>query len=48
MPLGWHRRGRRAEKLRKQGGCATNSPVFWEYVDEGERWEDTTTGGLGL
>ncbi|MEU1470962.1 hypothetical protein ABZ434_22365 [Streptomyces sp. NPDC005761] len=33
---------------RKQGGWAANSPVFWEYVDEGERWEDTATEGIGL
>ncbi|MET7649236.1 hypothetical protein ABZS83_37580 [Streptomyces sp. NPDC005426] len=42
------KRGKRAEKLRKQGGWAANSPVFWEYVDEGERWEDTATEGIGL
>ncbi|MFF8946033.1 hypothetical protein ACF1A5_27975 [Streptomyces sp. NPDC014864] len=32
--------GKRAEKLRKQGGWSTNSPVFWEYIDEGEMFED--------
>ncbi len=41
------KRGKRAEKLRKQGGWAANSPVFWEYVDEGERCEDTATEGIG-
>lgn len=35
--------GKRTEKLRRQGGWAPNSPVFWEYVDEGERWEDAAT-----
>ncbi|MFJ1774961.1 hypothetical protein ACIOFQ_32750 [[Kitasatospora] papulosa] len=42
------KRGKRAEKLRQQGGWAANSPVFWEYVDEGERWEDAATKGIGL
>lgn len=42
------KRGKRTEKLRKQGGWAANSPVFWEYVEEGERWEDTATEGIGL
>ncbi|MFD4667497.1 hypothetical protein [Streptomyces halstedii] len=27
---------------------AANSPVFWEYVDAGERWEDTATEDIGL
>jgi hypothetical protein len=40
--------GKRIEKLRKQGGWAANSPVFWEYVDECERWEDAATEGIGL
>ncbi|MFC9619398.1 hypothetical protein ACFTXM_05165 [Streptomyces sp. NPDC056930] len=31
------RKGKRPEKLRVQGGWSKNSPVFWEYVDEGER-----------
>ncbi|MEK8146648.1 hypothetical protein NKH18_51425 [Streptomyces sp. M10(2022)] len=42
------KRGKRPEKLRKQGGWAANSPVFWEYVDEGERWEHTATEAIGL
>ncbi|MGN9763060.1 hypothetical protein [Streptomyces sp. SD31] len=40
--------GRRVEKLRKQGGWSANSPVFWEYVDEGEMFEDAATEGIGL
>ncbi|MGA4979294.1 hypothetical protein [Streptomyces cinereoruber] len=42
------RKGKRPEKLRSQGGWAKNSPVFWEYVDEGEKWEDNATEGIGL
>lgn len=42
------RKGKRPEKLRAQGGWAKNSPVFWEYVDEGEKWEDNATEGIGL
>ncbi|MGY5099443.1 hypothetical protein [Streptomyces sp. 900105245] len=42
------RKGKRPEKLRTQGGWAKNSPVFWEYVDEGEKWEDNATEGIGL
>lgn len=40
------KRGMRAGKLRKQGGWAADSPVFWEYVDENERW--VKTEGIGL
>ncbi|MFF6903334.1 site-specific integrase [Streptomyces hydrogenans] len=42
------RKGKRSEKLRTQGGWAKNSPVFWEYVDEGDKWEDNATAGIGL
>lgn len=42
------RKGKRPEKLRTQGGWSKNSPVFWEYVDEGEKWEDNATEGIGL
>ncbi|MFF3958770.1 hypothetical protein ACFYY1_37040 [Streptomyces sp. NPDC001890] len=42
------RKGKRSEKLRAQGGWSKNSPVFWEYVDEGEKWEDNATEGIGL
>ncbi|MFK3734653.1 hypothetical protein ACI2LJ_30805 [Streptomyces sp. NPDC088090] len=42
------RKGKRSEKLRTQGGWAKNSPVFWEYVDEGDKWEDNATEGIGL
>jgi hypothetical protein len=42
------KKGKRPEKLRTQGGWAPNSPVFWEYIDDGERWEDAATDGIGL
>lgn len=42
------KKGKRVEKLRKQTGHAANSAVFWEYVEEGEMWEDAATEGLGL
>ncbi|GAA3312241.1 hypothetical protein GCM10020295_83600 [Streptomyces cinereospinus] len=42
------KKGKRVEKLRRQGGWSPNSPVFWEYVDEGEAFEDAATEGIGL
>ncbi|MEV7616159.1 hypothetical protein [Streptomyces sp. NPDC089799] len=42
------KRGKRAEKLRRQGGWSAKSPVFWDYIDEGEKWEDAATEGIGL
>ncbi|MFF8293650.1 hypothetical protein ACF068_31200 [Streptomyces sp. NPDC016309] len=42
------KKGKRVEKLRRQGGWSANSPVFWEYVDEGEAFEDAATEGIGL
>jgi integrase len=42
------KKGKRAEKLRAQTGHAVNSPVFWEYIEEGELWEDAATDGIGL
>ncbi|WP_374987180.1 hypothetical protein [Streptomyces fradiae] len=42
------RKGKRSEKLRTQGGWSKNSPVFWEYVDEGDKWADNATEGIGL
>jgi hypothetical protein len=41
------RNGKRPEKPRAQGGWSKNSPVFWEYIDEGEKWEDNATEGIG-
>ncbi|MEU6965131.1 tyrosine-type recombinase/integrase [Streptomyces chrestomyceticus] len=40
--------GKRVDKLRTQGGWSPNSPVFWEYVDEGRAFEDAATEGIGL
>lgn len=42
------KKGKRVEKIRAQTGHAMNSPVFWEYVRDGELWEDAATEGLGL
>ncbi|MEU6011894.1 hypothetical protein [Streptomyces sp. NPDC047453] len=42
------KKGKRVEKLRKQGGWSANSAVFWEYIDEGEMFEDAATDGIGL
>ncbi|MEU2308217.1 hypothetical protein [Streptomyces misionensis] len=42
------KKGRRIEKLRRQGGWSANSPVFCEYVDEGRAFEDAATEGIGL
>lgn len=40
--------GKRAEKLRVQGGWSAKSAVFWGYVADGEKWEDAATEGIGL
>ncbi|MFF3326422.1 hypothetical protein [Streptomyces sp. NPDC002889] len=42
------KKGKRVEKLRAQSGHAENSPVFWKYVRDGEKWEDAATDGIGL
>ncbi|MET7534762.1 hypothetical protein [Streptomyces goshikiensis] len=42
------KKGKRAEKLRAQGGWSAKSAVFWGYVDDGEKWEDAATEGIGL
>ncbi|MFI1569054.1 hypothetical protein ACH4ZX_39620 [Streptomyces sp. NPDC020490] len=42
------KKGKRIDKLRRQGGWSANSPVFWEYVDEGEMFEDAPTEGIGF
>ncbi|MFF0170220.1 site-specific integrase [Streptomyces prasinus] len=34
------KKGKRVDMLRRQGGWSANSPVFWEYVDEGVLFED--------
>lgn len=42
------KKGKRIDKLGRQGGWPANSPVFWEYVDEGEMYEDAPTEGIGF
>ncbi|AOT57448.1 hypothetical protein A4G23_00235 [Streptomyces rubrolavendulae] len=42
------KKGKRVEKLRRQGGWSPKSQVFREYVDEGEAFEDAATEGIGL
>ncbi|GAA5708021.1 hypothetical protein AQJ43_37760 [Streptomyces avermitilis] len=42
------KKGKRVDKLRRQGGWSANSPVFWEYVDEGTMFEDAPTEGIGF
>lgn len=42
------KKGKRVDKLRRQGGWSANSPVFWEYVDEGAMFEDAPTDGIGF
>ncbi|MEU2899633.1 hypothetical protein ABZ690_08095 [Streptomyces sp. NPDC006967] len=42
------KKGKRVDKLRRQGGWSANSPVFWEYVDEGAMFEDAPTEGIGF
>lgn len=42
------KKGKKVEKIRAQTGHAINSPVFWEYIDEGEMWDDAATDGIGL
>ena len=39
---------KRVEKIREQSGHAANSPVFWEYVRDADRWDDAATDGIGL
>ena len=39
---------KRVEKIREQSGHAANSPVFWEYVRDADRWDAAATDGIGL
>ncbi|MFD3553412.1 hypothetical protein ACFWWA_15005 [Streptomyces goshikiensis] len=47
-PPAARRASERAEKLRAQGGWSAKSAVFWDYVDEGEKWGDAATEGICL
>lgn len=40
--------GRREEKIRAQSGHAANSPVFWGYIQEADRWADAASEDIGL
>ncbi|WP_051833025.1 tyrosine-type recombinase/integrase [Streptomyces katrae] len=40
--------GKREEKIRAQSGHAPNSPVFWGYIQEADRWADAASEGIGL
>ncbi|MER6617754.1 hypothetical protein [Streptomyces xantholiticus] len=42
------KKGNGVEKLRARSGRAENSPVFWKYVRDGEKWEHAATDGIGL
>ncbi|WP_411102426.1 integrase [Streptomyces sp. cmx-4-9] len=40
--------GKREEKIRAQSGHAANSPVFWGYIQEADRWVDAASDDIGL
>ncbi|MCX5584296.1 integrase [Streptomyces erythrochromogenes] len=40
--------GKREEKIRAQSGHAANSPVFWGYIQEADRWVDAASEDIGL
>ncbi|MFE2850540.1 tyrosine-type recombinase/integrase [Streptomyces lavendulae] len=40
--------GKREEKIRAQSGHAANSPVFWGYIQEADRWSDAASEDIGL
>lgn len=40
--------GKREEKIRAQSGHAANSPVFWGYIQEADRWADAASDDIGL
>lgn len=40
--------GKREEKIRAQSGHADNSPVFWGYIEEADRWTDAASEDIGL
>jgi integrase len=39
---------KRVDKIQEQSGHSMESPVFWRYVRDGQRWEDAATDGIGL
>ncbi|MGQ4513717.1 integrase [Streptomyces sp. DW26H14] len=40
--------GKREEKIRAQSGHAANSPVFWGYIREADKWTDAASEDIGL
>ncbi|MFF5703379.1 integrase [Streptomyces sp. NPDC012794] len=40
--------GKREEKIRAQSGHAANSPVFWGYIQEADRWADAASDDIGI
>lgn len=40
------RAGKREEKIREQSGHADNSPVFWRYIREADKWIDAASDGI--
>jgi integrase len=38
--------GKREEKIREQSGHAPNSPVFWRYIREADKWVDAASEGI--
>jgi len=42
------RAGKREEKIREQSGHAQNSPAFWGYIREADKWTDAASDDIGL
>lgn len=42
------RAGKREEKIRAQSGHADNSPAFWGYIREADKWTDAASEDIGL
>ncbi|MEU2724092.1 integrase [Streptomyces smyrnaeus] len=42
------RAGKREEKIRAQSGHAENSPAFWGYIREADKWTDAASEDIGL
>ncbi|RKN53600.1 integrase, partial [Streptomyces klenkii] len=40
--------GKREEKIRAQSGHADNSPVFWGYIRDADKWTDAASEDIGL
>jgi integrase len=38
--------GKREEKIREQSGHAENSPVFWRYIRDADKWTDAASEGI--